>query len=205
MSDLSKNSGISRNLNPYITDSVNIYSHAPSLHLPQGFPVYYMTSSSTRHSMSLTSQIAEEDEGNRDWWLQRPRHVARISSRRGPTWRGPNVPPTKNRKHLGFGPLFLGPGQFIFYFLIFTMKFCFVFAQGDMAPLAALGYVPATSYWIASSCHAIQRGESLTTISTFTKQQTRWWIQGKNLGSLRISRQKLHRRSRIPLDPMLNM
>ena len=54
------------------------------------------------------------------------RHVARISPRRGPTWRGPKVPPTKNRKLLGFGPLFFGePENFIF---VFFLRYFFYFS-----------------------------------------------------------------------------
>ena len=55
----------------------------------------------------------------------------------GPAWRGPKVPPIKNRKLLGFGPQFLGPDQFIFYFLIFAIKFCFIFPlKGEAWPRA---------------------------------------------------------------------
>ena len=58
------------------------------------------------------------------------RHVARISSRRGSTWRGPKVPATKNRKLLGLGPLFLGPGQSFFFIFLFSAQ------GGSMAHLA---------------------------------------------------------------------
>ena len=43
------------------------------------------------------------------------RHVVRISSRKGPTWCGP-LPPTKNRKLLGFGPLFFVNPAILFSF-----------------------------------------------------------------------------------------
>ena len=68
------------------------------------------------------------------------RHVARISSRRGPTWRGPRVPPTKKRKLLGYGPLFFGSGPIHF----FTIQFYFIFPlrEGGMAHLAPLWLRP---------------------------------------------------------------
>ena len=48
----------------------------------------------------------------------------------GANWRGPKVPRTKNRKLLGFSLPFLGPVQFVFYFLIITIKFYFS-VQGE--------------------------------------------------------------------------
>ena len=76
-------------------------------------------------------------------------YLASISSRRGPTWLGCNVPATKTRKLLGFGPLFFGGGaNSVFYFLIFIIKFYFIFplrgggrGHGPRAPPPS--YVPA--------------------------------------------------------------
>ena len=76
----------------------------------------------------------------------RARHVARISSRRGPTWRGPRVPLTKSRELLGFGKQFFGdPSNFIslccyYYILVyFTIP---VRRGGENAP-PPIGCVPA--------------------------------------------------------------
>ena len=83
----------------------------------------------------LTPQLEVDNESG-------IRHVARISSRRGPAWRGPKAPDTKKRKLLGFSPLFFGSRPIHFYFLIFTMKFYFS-AQGEMGPRVLPGYVPS--------------------------------------------------------------
>ena len=49
--------------------------------------------------------------------LPHSRHVARISSRRWPTWRGPKVPPIKNENSSDLAHYILVPGQFIFVFV----------------------------------------------------------------------------------------
>ena len=69
----------------------------------------------------------------------------------GSTLRVPKVPPTKNGKLLGFGPLFFGSGQFALYFLVFTIKFYFIFLlrieHGPRAPSPCLRpWVQSTTY-----------------------------------------------------------
>ena len=82
-----------------------------------------------------------------------PRHVARISSRRGPTWRGPRVPPTKDRKLLGFGPLFFGSGPIYFLFSFFYYKISFYFplrgaGHGPLAPPPLATSLVFPEFWI---------------------------------------------------------
>ena len=58
-------------------------------------------------------------------------YQARISSRRGPTWRGPKTPPMKNSKTENSSNLshyFLGPGKFIFLISYFYYKILFYFS-----------------------------------------------------------------------------
>ena len=85
------------------------------------------------------------------------RHVVRISSRRGPTWRGPKVTPTKNKKKTprSWPTIFRFRANSLFYFLIFIIKFHFIFpfggGGGGMAQLAPspLGYVPGSHHGVA--------------------------------------------------------
>ena len=70
------------------------------------------------------------------------RHVARISSTRGPTWHRPKVPLPKIENSSDLAHYFWVWANY--FFLIFTIKFYFIFpprAEG-MAHLAPLGYVP---------------------------------------------------------------
>ena len=73
------------------------------------------------------------------------RHVARISSRRGQPGMGPRCPLPKTENSSDLVHYFLGRGQFIFYFLIFTIKFNLFFrsegGHGPGAPMARATYV----------------------------------------------------------------
>ena len=62
------------------------------------------------------------------------RHVARISSRSGLTWRGSKVFPTNIRKLLRFGPLFFGSGPIHCLFSYFYHTILF-FPSGGHGPL----------------------------------------------------------------------
>ena len=75
------------------------------------------------------------------------RHVARISSRRGPTWRGPRVPLPKTENSSDLAHYFWVRAN-LFFIFFFTIKFYFIFPlRGGHGPLAPPppGYVPVCS------------------------------------------------------------
>ena len=59
----------------------------------------------------------------------------------GAAWRGANVPPPKSVRLLEFGPLFSGPGQFIYFLFSVKIYFSFPLSVGGMAPVPPLGDV----------------------------------------------------------------
>ena len=71
-----------------------------------------------------------------------------------PTWRGPKVPPTKNRNFLGFGPRFLVNPAILFSFFSQLLYFISVFTSG--------GTFYPDPPWLRPCCWAYQfRGNSL--------------------------------------------
>ena len=97
------------------------------------------------------------------------RHVARFSSRREPTWRGPRVPPTKNKKLFGFDPLFFGAGQFIFIFF-FSIRFYFIFFRSEGRGHGQLAPPPLLRPWLWVLCRRTKRDD----ITVLTRANGTW-------------------------------
>ena len=81
----------------------------------------------------LSKDLADKE--NVQWFVCRQ---ARISARRGPTWGGPKVTSTKNRKLLGSGLLFFYERcNFIFVFSNYFISFRYSRQGTGTFPLAA--------------------------------------------------------------------
>ena len=85
--------------------------------------------------------------------------------------------PTKNRKLLGFGPLFLGAGQFIFYFLIFATKCYLMFRSGGGGAWLAPVTLPHAYVPVSLSGRSIQQKLTATRSDSFEGSAWRVGVQ----------------------------